>query len=478
MRKGLVLWALWLCLAGSGPATTRAADDQEAARARRRTPVVEVFEKCRDAVVNISTTRVIRMRSLGESPFDDIFQFGGPQRDRKVQSVGSGFIVHEAGYIVTNAHVVAQASDVQVTLANKETLAAEIVSVDPEHDLAVLRVQPPSPLPHIRLGRSNDIMTGENVIAIGNPLGLGHTVTSGIVSALDRELQFAQDVTYAGLIQTDAPINPGNSGGPLLNVNGELIGVNTAIRGDAQNIGFAIPVDRIWELLPTLLDIERRQRVRFGLHVSGADTKVVQVTPDSPAAAAGLRAGDRILRFNGEKLTNGIDYYVHLLGQKPGAQVKLDVERGDEKLNVTVAVQEIPMPDGRALARKLFGIDLQEITADLRSSYGLPATVGLVVQRIERGTPAERARMKPSDLILRLNRVSVTTLNDVGLALEQVQPGQQVVVEGLRIDVDQPFLWTVTIRTRSEEPGSTSPPPKAKAPASGAPARRSASERR
>jgi serine protease Do len=432
-----------------GPVVVGAADDP--GRDRRRTPVVEVFEQCRDAVVNIATTRVVRMRSLSYgSLLDEIFDFGLPRpRDQRVQSVGSGVVVHESGYIVTNAHVVSQASDVQVTFADKRTLSAEVVAVDPEHDLAVLKVAAPRPLAYQKLGRSNDIMIGETVVAIGNPLGLQHTVTTGIVSALDREIQFSDEVVYRGLIQTDAPINPGNSGGPLLNLNAELIGINTAIRGDAQNIGFAIPVDRLWELIPAMLDIERRQRVRFGLGVSGPDAKVTTVRPGSPAAAAGLTPGDRIVRFNGQPLRNGIDYYVHLLGQPPESQVRLTVQRGEKSLELKVPLQSIPLPDGRELIQKLLGIDLAEVPDELRRKYELPEYVGLIVEGVDRGGPADRARIRRTDLILRLDRVPVVGLQDVGLALEQARPGDRVLVEGLRLDADRPFLWTVTLQARS-----------------------------
>jgi serine protease Do len=431
-------------------ASSAGADDP--ARERRRTPVVDVFERCRDAVVNISTTRVVAMRSLGPgSMFDDIFDFGGPRpRGQRIQSVGSGVVVHEGGYIVTNAHVVSQATDVQVTFADKQTLPAEVLAVDSEHDLAVVKVDAPHPLAALKLGRSDDIMVGETVVAIGNPLGLQHSVTAGIVSALDRDLRFSEDVVYRGLIQTDAPINPGNSGGPLLNINGELIGINSAIRGDAQNIGFAIPVDRLWELLPNLLDIERRERVRFGLRVGGADAKVLAVRPDTPAAAAGLATGDRVVSFNGQPLRNGIDYYVHLLGEEPGSKVRLAVQRGAKTLDLTIPLETIPLPDGRALAEHLFGLELGEVPQDLRRQYDLPGHVGLVVDRLERGGPADRARIRRSDLLLRVDRVPVRSLKDVGLALEQTQPGDRVAVEGLRIEGDYAYFWTVQLQARSK----------------------------
>jgi serine protease Do len=423
------------------------ADDD--ARARRRTPVVEVFEQCRDAVVNISTTRIVRMRSLGPGGlFEDFFHLGPRTRDHAVQSVGSGVVVHEAGFIVTNAHVVSQASDVRVTFADGNTLPASVLAVDPEHDLAVLKVDTRNPLKAQKLGRSNDIMIGETVVAVGNPLGLQHSVSAGIVSALGRELKFNPEVVYRGLIQTDAPINPGNSGGPLLNINGELIGINTAIRGDAQNIGFAIPVDQLWTLLPELLDIERRQRVRFGLRVGGADARVLDVRPGTPAEDAGLRSNDRVLTFNGDELRDGIDFYVHLLSQKPDSRAQLTVQRGSKTIQVAVPLKTVPIPDGANLAWNRLGMRVEEIPQEWYRRYDLPDYVGLVVTEVKRGSPADRVRMIPTDLILRLDRVPVASLNDVGLALEQIRDGDRVLVEGLRLDADRPFFWSVTLPAR------------------------------
>jgi len=418
-----------------------AAAQERPARQSRRSPVVEVFEQCRDAVVNISTTRVVRVRSLRYgSLFDEIFDFGRPTiREQPVQGIGSGFVVHESGYIVTNGHVVSRAHDVKV-----------IVAVDPEHDLAVLKVNTRRPLPYLKLGRSDDIMVGETVIAVGNPLGLQHTVTTGIVSALDRTLQFGEDTDYRGLIQTDTAINPGNSGGPLLNINAELIGITTAIRGDAQNVGFAIPVDRLWELVPVMLDIERRERVRFGLQVGGAGSDVVAVRSDSPAAKAGLRRGDRVIEFNGRPLRDAIDYYVQLLSHKPGDEVRLTIQRAGEQLDKTVALQAIPPPDGRKLAGQLLGLELAEIPPKVRRELELPDYVGVFVDEVARGGPADRADIRPGDLILQLNRTTVATLSDAGLALEDTQPRQEVYIVGRRLrgDPRAPFDWWTKLAAR------------------------------
>ncbi len=427
-----------------------AAAGQETDRQRRRSPVVEVFEQCRDAVVNVSTARLIRYRSLGPpSIFEDIFDFGRPrQRIGRVESVGSGVVVHERGYILTNAHVVAQTSDIQITFADKRTLPAEVIAVDHEHDLAVLHVDAGGPLKHIQLGRSDDIMIGETVVAIGNPLGLQHTVTAGIVSALDRELQYGRERTYTGLIQTDAAINPGNSGGPLLNVNSELIGINTAIRGDAQNVGFAIPVDRVWELLPDMLNIERRQRVRFGLRVAGAEPTVQAVAADSPAARAGLKRGDRLIRFGDEPLSSGIDYYVRLLDRKPGDEIQLTIRRGASTQTVTVPLEAVPIPDGAELAARLMGVRLAEIPERIRRRLELPEYVTLVIDSVSPRGPAGREGIESGDILLRINRLTVKSLQDVGLILESVTPGDRVLLEGLRLQNDGLYFWTAIVRVQ------------------------------
>lgn len=431
----------------AGPALAQVSGAQD----RRRSPVVEVFEQCRNAVVNISTTRIQRVQMLRHgSLLDDIFDFGRPYtREQAVRSVGSGVLIHEDGYIVTNAHVVAQASDINVIFADGRSVEARKTALDFDHDLAVLKIDSDGSLPFVKLVRPGDILVGETVVAIGNPLGLQHSVTTGIVSAVGREVHFGvgeDRVSYTNLIQTDAAINPGNSGGPLLNVNGELIGINSNMRVDAQNVGFAISVEQLWSLLPTMLDIERRQRVRFGLEVSGPLGEVTAVHPDSPAQRAGLRPGDQIVRFDGEPLRDGIDYYVHLLGEQAGDAAQLTYKRGDKTQTATVAIQAVPPPDGGKLALNLLGVELGEFDAATRRRYDLPDQVGVYVEKVSGGGPADNARVIPGDVILSVNRISVTTLPEVGLALEDVRAGADVLVEGLRLRADSPFAWTVRMR--------------------------------
>lgn len=418
-----------------------------AAERSRRTPVVEVFEQARDAVVNVNTTRVVQMRrSLFNSYLEDIFRTG-PRRRAGVEtlSVGSGAVIHPSGYIVTNAHVIAQASDVSVTFADERTLPAEIIAADPSIDLAVLKVTAENPIKSLKLGSSEDILIGETVIAIGNPLGYGHTVTTGIVSALNRSLEFPGR-SFGGLIQTDTAINPGNSGGPLLNINAELIGINTAIRGDAQNIGFAIPVGMLWREIPRLLDIERHQRVKVGLTVDGLRAEIRDVQPDSPAARADLRRGDRIETFNQQPIQTGIDYYVKLQQRSPADQIRLGIQRGNQRISSQLKIEPIPLPNGDQLARNRLGLALVEISPQTRRRYQLPSYVKLITESVERGSPADRAGIRPGDVIMRIERVPTTSLTDLGLVLERVPPRSEVMIEGVR---PEPFFsWDVRIRTK------------------------------
>ncbi len=428
------------------------AAQDDAARQRRRSPVVEVFEQCRDAVVNISTTRIQKVQMLGYgSLFDELFGFARPYvQEREVHSVGSGVVVHEAGYIVTNHHVIAQASDVRVIFADRTQVVAQVVAFDARHDLAILKVDVGHPLPRVKLARSGDILIGETVIAIGNPLGLDHSVTAGIVSAVGRELHFKQGVSYTGLIQTDAAINPGNSGGPLLNVNAELIGINTAIRGDAQNVGFAIPVARLWQLVPQMLDIERHHLVRFGLEVRDRAAEVIAVHSDSPAARAGVEVGDEVVRIGDHPVRDAIDYYVYLLRYAPGQTVPLTLARDGRTLNISVPLERIPPRDGAEIARRLLGAELSELRLERVAArfLGLDDPGVLRVEKVRPQGPVDRAGIVPGDLIVSVNGLRVTTLEGVGLALQNVRPGQEVDLVGFRFrSYRRPVLWSVRVRT-------------------------------
>ncbi len=445
-----------------GPISSSYADParrEPDARERRRTPVVEVFEKCRGAVVNIAATRQTEIRRGFGGLFDEFFDL--PTQAVPTQSIGSGFVVQEDGFLVTNAHVVARAVELKVLFVDKTVLPAKLVAWDSERDLAVLKVEPPRPLEHLRLGRSDDLMVGETVVAIGNPLGYHHTCTAGIVSAVDREMRFPSGVVYRGLIQTDTSINPGNSGGPLLNINGELVGINTAIRGDAQNIGFAIPVDHLRELLPVYLDVERVRRVRLGMHLaneteftgSGAPqvgVVVGRVDDDSPAARAGIREGDVLLSIGPRRTDSFLEAFAVLKEARVGESLELTLGRRGRIVRAQVAPADVPRPDGGRLMAQLLGIEVREMTRrDLRA-LDIDQPIGLVVTSVRRGSDAREAGLEPGDIVTKIAGHSAESLDFVGHVLERLKYDRSrvraIYLVVLRVDGDTVYRATIRLR--------------------------------
>ncbi|HOD81887.1 MAG TPA: trypsin-like peptidase domain-containing protein [Phycisphaerae bacterium] len=403
------------------------------AQKTRVNPVVTAYRKVQPAVVNISSQKLVQQTFGlfgGSDPFEDVFP--SPLRRRvPVQSLGSGAIIHPGGYIVTNAHVVRRADKITVTLQDKTQYEAKVISADPRHDLAVLKVEPKAghSLPYLPLGRSDDLMPGETVIAIGNPLGYANSLTTGVISALDRTLEFGEDVSYTGLIQTDAPINPGNSGGPLLNIHGEFIGINTAIRADAQNIGFAIPVDALARELPALLDFERINRLIFGAEVAQRHTEagdmvfVTAVRAGTPAAQL-LRTGDRVVQVDDRKVGQIVDYTCGMLDKRADQVVRLTLQRGGKDVAAAVRVKAKPRPNGKELAHRWFGMTLREVTPELARDLRLTVDRGLLVVGLEADGPAHRLGLKLGDVLFQVGQFYTLDLETLGTVLEDVRAGQ------------------------------------------------------
>lgn len=402
------------------------ANDRESSRQLRRNFVVEVVEKVRPSVVNISSTQQVKLRrpSMFGRFFDEIFEY--PQ-----VSSGSGFVIHQNGYIVTNHHVLARSADHRVTLADGREYEANIIATDPRHDLAILKIDPESPLQPLRLGRSDDIMIGEYAIAIGNPFGLKNTVTMGVISAVDRTLTFDADVEYRDLIQTDAGINPGNSGGPLLNAAGELIGVNTAIRRDAENVGFAIPVDQLRALLPEILNIEGLERVEFGLRVSGQTATVVDVVDQSPADKAGLKPGDVVTHVEREAVARDVDFYIAMLGHREGDTVKIGYKRKGKDGVADIKLTKAKPPDGAKLALEKLGLKLENISDRAAKRFGLRRNAGLVVGGVDYPV-VDRRQINTGDLLVLVGKYRAWPLERLGMLLQDVDTGDPIDVEYLR----------------------------------------------
>ena len=410
----------------------------------RETPVVTVYKRTHKAVVNISGEHVIS-RPAWPNGWPRTFDPWGPRFERQVPVLGSGFVVHEDGFIITNAHVVENSKRIKIVFSDGREFEAKAISADASRDLAVLKVDADSKLPFIELGRSSDLMIGETAIAIGNPYGYANTVTSGVVSAVGRDIQVAEGYWLRGLIQTDAPINPGNSGGPLLNVNGQLIGITTAIRAEAQNIGFAIPVDALVDNLSQMLMPETLRRVRLGLTIGRMTTAgqfsgllVEAVSTDSPAAEKGLVPGDLILDIDGHAPHSIIDFYVRMIDKEVGEPIRLRYVRpggANPPVRVTeLAMLPRPVPDGRVLARRWFQMEVSELTTsvarrfDFQNAYPI-----LIVTDISAGGAAERAGVQPGDLILQINDATVRNLHEFSLEMEKVTDGDIAEFNILRI---------------------------------------------
>jgi len=382
----------------------------------RRTPVVEAVEKVSPAVVNIWTEQVVESSAgpfgaLNDPFFEEFFRdFVEPRRVTRT-SLGSGVIIRPDGYLLTNQHVVLKANRVHVALVSGREFEATLVGADSDSDLAVLRISAAGDLPHVELGTSDDLMIGETVIAIGNPFGLSHTVTTGVVSAVGRTLQQG-DQTYYDFIQTDASINPGNSGGPLLNVRGALIGINTAIYQKAQGIGFAVPVDRARRIVSDLIaygavrlpwvgaivqDLTPDLAVHFGAR--GARGVVVRdIEVDSPAKAAGVERGDVITAVNGRPVQSGYEFEQRVRDQPVDSEIRLSVTRNGAERTLTVRAREYPLDGADALAWDLLGLRLQAQRS------------GLVVSAVRTGSSAARIGVERGDHVVGLGGV---VLDDV-----------------------------------------------------------------
>ena len=433
-------------------------------RSKRVTPVVEAYRKAGPAVVNISTVTPMQMGGRPSGGEDDPFEEFMPRffrRTVQVTSLGSGFLIHPDGYLVTNAHVVRRAQKITVTLADKSSFQADMVSANSKHDLAVLKIRDAGKrrFACLPLGRSDDLMIGETVLAIGNPMGYENTCTTGVISAQSRKLEFRGGLAYDKLIQVDAPINPGNSGGPLLNLNGELIGINTAIRPDAQGIGFAIPVDLLMEDMPHLLDFERLQRLVFGATVAqrhvgdGDELYVAAVEVGSPADEAGCKVGDKVKAMDGKALTQLPEYQIAMLRAIPTQIVRLACLRKGKPVDVRVKIGARPKPDGAALALKLFGLKFKVITAKYARQVRLPVDWGLQVTSVADGSPADELGLRRDDIVFQLGRWYVTDLDRVGMALEDVKVGESLGIGVLR---GRTRTW-LPIQTREKKPKASAP---------------------
>ena len=401
----------------------------------------DLAEKLSPAVVNISTTKTVKMEGRSKapsgemSPFDRFFgeddffrrffeEF--PGKEFKQRSLGSGFIISQDGYIFTNNHVVEKADKIKVKLSNGKEYEAVVKGRDPRTDIALIKSNPENSLPVAKLGDSDKLRVGDWVVAIGNPFGLDHTVTVGIVSAKGRVLGAGP---YDNFIQTDASINPGNSGGPLLNLAGEVVGINTAIVAHGQGIGFAIPVNMAKDVLN---DLKTKGKVTRGwLGVSVQDITediakglklsdrtgalVTEVFEGDPADKAGVKQGDIIREIDGKPVRDTHELLRVVALIPVGKKVNLKVMRDGAVRDVQVTVAE--REEGKEIAsrkdtRENFGMTVQEITPELARRLGMSAPGGVIVTNVREGSPADDAGIQPHDIVLQVNKVKISNMKD------------------------------------------------------------------
>jgi serine protease Do len=430
------------------PATLKLASPSEGPSRDTYAPLVK---EVLPSVVNISTSKVVHNRmSSEELPMDPFFrqffgngggEFNMPSTSRE-NALGSGVIVSPQGYILTNNHVVDGATDIRVTLSDKREFQAHVVGTDPKTDIAVLRIDAKN-LDPITIGDSSKVQVGDVALAIGDPFGVGETVTSGIISATGRGNLGIED--YEDFLQTDAPINPGNSGGALINARGELIGINTAIlshgSGGNEGIGFAIPSDIAREVMSEIIKTGHVTRAYLGIYPQDVTPAMAQafgekqvegvvvgdVSSNSPAQAAGIQRGDIILDVNGQPVTNSIQLRMNISMMQPGTEVTLKYLRNGEVRDATVKLAEMPSGSAKANSsnneggsQALSGVNVSNLDADTAQQLGIPSTTkGVVVTSIDPSSQMADSGLQQGDVIQEVNHQPVNNVSEFESAVRK-----------------------------------------------------------
>jgi serine protease Do len=428
-----------------------------------QTPMVpanfsDLAEKVRPGVVNIRVVKKVKnvgmefrhffgKRFEEKNPFEDFFgpfPEGNPPRSFEQRGVGSGFVMNREGYILTNNHVIEDADQIKVKLSNGKEYEAKVVGRDPKTDLALVKINGASDLHSLTLGNSDDLKVGSWVVAVGSPFGLEQTVTAGIVSSKGRVIGSGP---YDNFIQTDAAINPGNSGGPLVNLQGEVIGINTAIIASGQGIGFAIPVNAAKEIASQLQEKGHVTRGWLGVGIQGVTPElaksfglkenkgalVAQVFSGSPAEKAGIEQGDVILEFNGKEVSDSNELPRIVASTPVGKEVSVKVSRNGKVTDRPVKIGEMEEKEKTATSKapsshKSLGVTVQNLTPEIAKGLGLKKESGVVVTGVEPGSPAENAGIKTGDVIREVNRKPLKDTEDFIQKVEKAKDQENVLL--------------------------------------------------
>jgi len=439
--------------------------DNLAAENPRESAVVMAVKKVSPVVVNISSEFEVRKRvnpfsGFGMDPsfenfFNDFFD-PGFERQYKRSSLGSGVIIDgKRGFILTNQHVILKSKTITVGLKDGREFKAQIVGADPDSDLAVLRISSPKALPDITMGDSSNLMIGETVIAIGNPFGFSNTVTTGVISATNRSVK-TEDMVYHDFIQTDASINPGNSGGPLLNINGELIGINTAIYAKARGIGFAIPINTAKRIVSDLIRYGEVIPAWIGITVQDIDADLARYLKASaikgvlvkkaeksgPASKAGIREGDIILSIKTRDIISEKDFHRAMITHSAGEKIDITIWRNGKTKTVSVKTSVFPKELALDLAYNLLGISVENLSTKNRYTYKAMAKQGVLISDLNRQSFLARIGARPGDVIRQIDDITIKNIKDFEEAIIKYRQKNSLVIVLQRGDQ----LYNITVK--------------------------------
>jgi serine protease Do len=425
-RTARRLFTLSLCLGLLSQMMPAVAQSPHSGRVSdlRETPMVLAIRRASPAVVNIHGQKTVRETASGMAGA------GGPDSFRQVNGMGTGVVIDSRGYVITNYHVVEDVDDIRVTLQNGETTSADLIAARIRSDLALIKVNADSPLPTIPRGTSSDLMVGETVIAIGNAFGYVHTSTEGIISALHRDVPVNETQDYLDLIQISAGINPGNSGGPLLNIEGEIIGVNVAVRVGAQQIAFAIPIDQVIEIITDMIEQHNEKRMLTGLRASGGPrdgdgVTVANVSASSPAEREGMKPGDRVVRVGSQPIDDRLDFALALLDIPAGKPLQIGIERSGEQIDVAMMTEDVHGARQNSvddLAWKVLGVHakpvadstMRRLNSRMRTKY----RGGLYITAVRPGSAADEQGITAGDVLLGIHGWQTSSMKDLAGILE------------------------------------------------------------